>query len=704
MDNQTQKRSSFLPLLFIGLITVFFLQYLGNDPSPEKDPSSESKTQTKKEVGKKVDAKKKETRGRVSRNARAQNDFRFPKAPPPTSSQEQSIETEPFFVILSRRGGRIKHFYLKSHSSLEIPKQVIAESKDPIAKKYKALEITRGLGMDFQPHIYYSGEQAKQLSDPILNNASFQFRGEKSAPKIGAQEISYSLGLSFRGQRMELRKLYRFYKEENYFRQITILRNLERREIDLSFNFEGKKYYGSLFYKTLGDLGPDSPSERQNPVALGGSGRFFYYGDSLQKRSNAYQSGGGGCGFPAGCTSLDQDGLYSSYIEKPNSLKFMGSHSRYFLAYTEFLISAQNDLQHPDGFAYKNGLDPPEEAGMTAIFSEFRLGPRQQGELSLGAPNTLLDPQTEAFVKAERGNGNRVRLLQAERKDVLIVDNKVFVGARSSHSHAFKNSALMQAAFGKKEANKEAEESLYYSAYTALFSGISDGIILLMRWLYTFIGNYGWCIVIIALGFKLITFPLNQMQVKGMQKMSELRPELEAINQQYAKNPQEKQKRVMQLFKKHNYNPAKGCFPVLVQMPIFVGLYSAFSASVELWRSPFILWMSDLSRPDTVWLIPYLDMNLNILPLLMVASQILYQRFTSIATDPQQKMLMYLMPFMMLIFFWQIPSGVTLYWTMQNFISIAWHQVPLFIRYMRSSGTENLAKQDTAEKGKRRKR
>ena len=681
MDEQRQKRGSFLPLMLIGLITIFFLQYLNNDPPPNTD--SKSKAQRGNEAAKSTG--KKESRVKGSRIPRSQKDFQFARLSGVTSSQEQSLETDRFLAVLSRRGGRIKSFYIKSSKDLNIPQQLITESKDPLAKKHQALEITQGLGMDFQPHIYYSGEQAKQLADPILNQAAFQSKAKKSASGIGVHEASYSLALRFRGQSMELRKVYRFYEGENYFRQITVLRNLERRKLDLSFKVEGKKYYGSLFYRPFGDLGPEAFPEEQSSIALGGSGRFFYYDKSLEKRSNYYQSGAGGCGFPLACTSLDQEGAYSSYVEKPNSLEFMGSHSRYFLAYTEFLTSEENDMQGPDGFVYKNGLEPKEEAGMTAIFSEFRLGPRQSGEILLGSPKSLLDPQTKSLWKqGKENNRSRIRLLQTERKDALIIDNKVFVGVRSSHTHAFKNPALMQAAFGKEKANEEAEESLYYSAYTALFSGISDGIIVLMRWLYGFIGNYGWCIVIIALGFKLLTFPLNQMQVKGMQKMAELRPELEAINQQYAKNPQEKQKRIMQLFKKHNYNPAKGCFPVIIQMPIFVGLYSAFSASIELWRSPFILWMDDLSRPDTVWLIPYLDINLNILPLLMIASQILYQRFTSIATDPQQKMMMYLMPFMMLLFFWQIPSGVTLYWTIQNFISIAWHQAPQIFRYAKS--------------------
>ena len=650
---------------------------MNNEPPKDSGSPSKAESSTAKDKARAPDIAS-------SSSIHAKNDFKFSRATQANPSQEKSIETDRFFVILSRRGGRIKHFYVKSHATLKLPQQVIAESKDSIAKEKRALEITRGMGMDFQPHIYYSGEQAEQLAKPILNGAAFQDLGTKSASQIGAYQISYSLPLRFGRKNMELSKVYRFYEGENYFRQITILRNLERRALDLSFKVEGKKHYGSLFYKPFGDLGPQTSPQEQDSTTLGGSGRFFYYDKELKKRSNFYQGNGGGCGFPLGCTSLDQSGLYSSYLDKPNSLEFMGSHSRYFLAYTEFLTTKQNDMQRPDGFVYKNEPDPKEQAAMTAVFLNFRLGPRQGARPSLGSPDTLLDPKTGTLKSAESGNRSRIKLLQNERKDALIIDNKVFVGVRASHSHAFKNPELLQAAFAKSEPNKEAEESLYYSAYTALFSGVSNAIISVMRWLYSFVGNYGWCIIIIALGFKLLTFPLNQMQVKGMQKMAELRPDLEAINQQYAKNPQEKQKRVMQLFKKHNYNPAKGCLPVLIQMPIFVGLYSAFSASIELWRSPFILWMNDLSRPDTVWLIPYLDINLNILPLLMVSSQILYQRSTSMAADAQQKMMMYLMPLMMLFFFWQIPSGVTLYWTMQNFISIAWQKIPQLFSHTQS--------------------
>ena len=197
-----------------------------------------------------------------------------------------------------------------------------------------------------------------------------------------------------------------------------------------------------------------------------------------------------------------------------------------------------------------------------------------------------------------------------------------------------------------------------------------------MRQIYDMIGNYGWAIIIIAVSFKLITWPLNQMQVKSMKKMSALKPEMDKINEKFKDNPQEKQKKIMALYKEHNVNPAKGCLPMLIQVPIFIALYSAFSESMELWRSPFILWMNDLSQPDTVYIIKDLfvvqNFHINILPLFMIGSQILQQRFTTVVSDPQQKMLMYFMPAIMVFFFWSMSSGVTLYWTVQNIVSVIW--------------------------------
>ena len=119
------------------------------------------------------------------------------------------------------------------------------------------------------------GEQAEQLAKPILNEAAFQSPKEKSAPKIGVYEISYSLALRFRKKNMELRKIYRFYKSENYFRQITILRNLERQALDFSFEARGKKILWSPLLQSLWRPGPSYPKPETKRNGLGRLRKVF---------------------------------------------------------------------------------------------------------------------------------------------------------------------------------------------------------------------------------------------------------------------------------------------------------------------------------------------------------------------------------------------------------------------------------------------
>lgn len=159
-----------------------------------------------------------------------------------------------------------------------------------------------------------------------------------------------------------------------------------------------------------------------------------------------------------------------------------------------------------------------------------------------------------------------------------------------------------------------------------------------------------------------------------MKKMQELSPQIKALNEKYADDPKLKQEKTVELYKKNGTNPMSGCLPMVIQIPIFIALYTAFSDTVDLWNSPF-LWIKDLSEPDTVFTTSKLALmgvlTLNILPLIMVGTQIIQSRMTTVSTDPNQKMMMYMMPFIMLYFFWSMPAGVTMYWTMQNILSIA---------------------------------
>ena len=631
MENNQQDSargglSSILPVFLVGAAVILLMQTLNPQPEQRNGPVAQAPITQ-------VDASK-------------YGDFEFARGP----GKEISIETGHMVAKLSTLGGRITGLYLESHDNLKIPPTVIAAANDKLATKYDALEITRGNGMDFQFHVYADKIYPGQLAMPPLNEAEFRLDGVTKDETTGIQEVRFSLPVRFVrknpavNHRLEIIKVFRFIPKENYFHQISVLRNVEAAEF---------VYGGDLFFKPFGDLGP--APETQDSHTLNSYGRFYYYNEELTNRSNYSSSFGGGC-MPFGCGG-GESGPYDVKIAHPNTLQFIGATSRYFFSYTEFHGDPGNPLNLPDGMIMRNQNDPAGREAFTAFFHLQRLAPAESGELDFS------------------GGGAEIRRLQAQRSDVLIVDNKVYTGVRDQESHAFQNPVVMQQEFGVAEPNSEARAVIYSSSFLAIFSAIRDGIVTLMRIVYTFTGNYGWAIIIIAVGFKLITWPLNQMQAKSMKRMAALKPEMEALNEKYADNPQEKQKKLMQLYKDHNINPAKGCLPILIQMPVFIALYSAFSEAIELWRSPFIFWMTDLSAPDTVAIIPFIGIGLNILPLLMVASQFLQQRFTTVVTDPQQKMLMYMMPVMMLFFFWEMPSGVTLYWTVQNVIAVVWQLI-----------------------------
>lgn len=223
---------------------------------------------------------------------------------------------------------------------------------------------------------------------------------------------------------------------------------------------------------------------------------------------------------------------------------------------------------------------------------------------------------------------------------------------------------------------KKVDPDLYKAFDFGFTAPIRDLIVSFLNALYKIIPNYGVGIIIFALLFKLIFFPLNQKQAESMKKMSALQPLLKEINEKYKENPQEKQRRTLALYSEHKVNPMGGCLPMLIQIPIFIALYSAFSDSYELWKSPFIPgWIPDLSEPDVVFLIPeswpvLSGFALHALPLLMTITQFFQTKMTMVSGDDNQKRIMQFMPLIMLFFFWSMPAGVVLYWTIQNILSV----------------------------------
>ncbi len=656
-QKSSNPMSSFLPILIFGMAAMFLLQYF-DESGKKTDSSGSSAQQAVQEPGQNqadspAPGQEKEP---TASHTGGPADFSFPVA-----EQENlyEIRTGNYIVRLSDKGGKVHSLYVVNNDHFSIPDLAIEEVEDAFGKENKSFEITRGNGMDFQPHLYFRDSltgRIDQAGNPVLNKGAFQVSGPVKNQETGLSEIRFTLPVTFKGHKLELIKVYRFLESEYYFRQITVLRNLEKTDFILN---------GDLFFKSFGDVGP-SP-EGMNKLFMASYGRFYYYNDSLSHWSSlAYQDGSMSCYMP-GCGGKSSD-PYSIFLEKPDGLEFIGSTSRYFMAYNRFGAPPGASHHRPDGLIMINRNDPAGKENATAVYRDLRLGAAREESLDLGG----VDPAAE-------DNFTKVSKAQT-RNDALIVDSRVYYGIRRDESHMFQNTAAALKEFGTSEPEYKARDTIYSSGFLAFFGPVRDGVVHLMRFLYQYIGNYGWVIIIIAVSFKLATWPLNQMQAKSMRTMTALKPEIEKINEQYKDNPETKQKKIMELYKEHKVNPAKGCLPVLIQIPVFIALYSAFSESIELWKSPFIFWMTDLSAPDTLFVIPDLiimkNVNVNILPLVMVGTQLLQQMTTTVVTDNNQKMIMYMMPVIMLVFFWNMPSGVTLYWSIQNFITIIWQVVP----------------------------
>lgn len=207
---------------------------------------------------------------------------------------------------------------------------------------------------------------------------------------------------------------------------------------------------------------------------------------------------------------------------------------------------------------------------------------------------------------------------------------------------------------------------------------IALGLLGLLRWFEGFAQNWGLAIILLVLTVKIALYPLSHWaiinQAKTMAEQTRIRPMLEEINRKYKNDNQKRTQETMALFREHNINPLgalRGCFPLLIQMPIFFGLYVALDQSIEI-RGQSFLWMRDLAAPDRLvplgFTIPLLGWDaLNILPFLMAITQFITTKMmSSNITDETQKQVMLLMPFMFIFMLYSMPAGLMLYWTVQN--------------------------------------
>ncbi len=188
-----------------------------------------------------------------------------------------------------------------------------------------------------------------------------------------------------------------------------------------------------------------------------------------------------------------------------------------------------------------------------------------------------------------------------------------------------------------------------------------------LKWIHGFIGNYGWSIILLTVLINIVIFPLRHKSVVSMRKMQELQPEMKAIQARYsglkATDParQKMNQEVMELYRRHGANPASGCLPMLLTMPILIAFYRLLSMAVELRGAPFMGWIEDLSVQDPFY----------VTPLIMGASMVYQQRLQPAgAASPEQQKIMTLMPVLFTVMFLWAPSGLVIYWLTSNILGI----------------------------------
>jgi YidC/Oxa1 family membrane protein insertase len=194
-----------------------------------------------------------------------------------------------------------------------------------------------------------------------------------------------------------------------------------------------------------------------------------------------------------------------------------------------------------------------------------------------------------------------------------------------------------------------------------IFTVISKPLFWALEFIHSWVGNWGWAIILLTILIKLAFYKLSETSYRSMARMRSVQPRLIALKERYANDKQKMNQALMELYRKEKINPLGGCFPILVQIPVFIALYWALLESVELRQAPFMFWIEDLSTRD-----PYF-----VLPILMGVTMVIQQKLNPTPLDPVQAKVMMVLPLVFTVFFAFFPSGLVLYWLVNNVLSIA---------------------------------
>jgi YidC/Oxa1 family membrane protein insertase len=223
-----------------------------------------------------------------------------------------------------------------------------------------------------------------------------------------------------------------------------------------------------------------------------------------------------------------------------------------------------------------------------------------------------------------------------------------------------------------KKLGKKLDQVIHFG----FFDIIAKPLHFLLRYFNRFVHNYGVSIIILTVLIKIIFWPLTHKSFKSMKEMQKLQPLMVKIREKYKDDKEQMQRELMGLYKTYKVNPMGGCLPMLIQIPVLYAMYRILANSIELRQAPFILWITDLSAPDRLFNFPFSipfmspPYGIPVLTLLMGASMFIQQKMTPTAGDPAQAKVMMFLPVIFIVMFLNLPSGLVLYWLINNILSI----------------------------------
>ena len=270
------------------------------------------------------------------------------------------------------------------------------------------------------------------------------------------------------------------------------------------------------------------------------------------------------------------------------------------------------------------------------------------------------------FVSSWFFDDDQKNLFYTKQINIDGVRNDFIIGARSeakSISPGQKSSMFSTLYAGPKLQNEleKISHGLDLTIDYGVLTFISKPLFWLLDKIHSFVGNWGWAIIILTLLIKLAFYKLSETSYRSMAKMKQFSPKIQSIRDKYGNDRQKMNQAMMDMYRQEKINPLGGCWPILIQIPVFIALYWVLLESVELRQADFIFWINDLSVRD-----PYF-----VLPLLMGISMYFQQKLNPAPPDPMQAKIMQMLPIIFTAFFAFFPAGLVLYWVVNNLLSIA---------------------------------